>query len=408
MPKALFFNVPGHGHVNPSLPLVAELIRRRHYIIYFATEGYRARIEATGAGFQPYSTVYDDYFDSRGLSGSVPQRVACQLITTADEILPELLDIARIEQPDYIIFDGMCPWGYLVARILDLPSVASLSLMPLMSPPPSALLNIELLRALVPMMFRDFDKGLEANKRAQMLTKKYSIPPLGLMSIMNGLGDISISYTSSYFQPYANRVADTVRFVGRTINDSPAIDSFPFEQAQGRRITYISLGTVNNEDAGFFRMCIEAFADSDDFVIMTTGNRISPESFGTLPKNISIHAWVPQVEILKRAALFITHGGMNSVHDGLYFGVPLLLIPQQSEQTVIALRVVELGAGLMLKKSKINPQTIHENAARLLTNAHFKVEANHIGDTLRAAGGVTRAADEIEALLRKSADSKVQ
>lgn len=59
-PTALFFKVPGHGHVNPSLPLVAELTRRGHRITYFITEAYRAKVEAAGANVQLYSTVPDE------------------------------------------------------------------------------------------------------------------------------------------------------------------------------------------------------------------------------------------------------------------------------------------------------------------------------------------------------------
>jgi UDP:flavonoid glycosyltransferase YjiC (YdhE family) len=85
--------------------------------------------------------------------------------------------------------------------------------------------------------------------------------------------------------------------------------------------------------------------------------------------------------------LFITHAGLNSVHDGLYFGAPLLLVPRQAEQTFTALRVVELGAGLMLNKAQVNVETMRARAARLLADTHFQVEANRIGDTFRAAGG---------------------
>ncbi len=399
MPKALLFNVPGHGHVNPTLPLVAELVRRGHRITYFVTEGFRAAVEAAGAAFCAYNTIHDDYFDARGLSGSVPQRVALALITTSGEILPELLDIARTEEPDYILFDGMCPWGNLVARILNLPAIASLSLSPMNAPPPRAMLKIFPL--ILPVIFRDFGKGLEAIKQARALTKQYNLPPFGFAGILNNLGDISISYTSTYFQPFANTVPDTVRFVGWTLRETPTNESFPFEQVQGRKLIYVSLGTLNNDDAAFFRMCIEALAGSDDFVIMSTGKRISPESFGTLPENVSIQAWVPQTEVLRRAALFITHGGLNSLHDGLYCGVPLLLVPQQVEQLMNAMRVVELGAGLMLKKGQVSVHTIRDSAARPLTESQFAVSASRIGDTFRAAGGVRRAADEIEELLRK-------
>jgi len=398
MPKALFYNVPGHGHINPSLPLVAELVRRGHQLTYFATENYRAAIEATGAAFRPYAAVDDNYFDARGLSGSVPGKVAYELITTAGEILPALLEIARAEQPDYIIFDTMCPWGLLLARILGLPSVASLSLMVL---PARGLLNFQAIRDFLPIVFSNFAKSMEANQRSQALGKKYRIAPLWPASLLNNYGDISISYTSPYFQPFASTVNKSIHFVGWTVTNSPSDPAFPFERIQGRRLIYVSLGTVNNDDAAFFKTCIEAFAGADDFVIMTTGNRIRPESFGTLPENIVIRGWVPQTAVLQRASLFISHAGMNSVHDGLYYGVPLLLVPQQAEQMFTARRVVQLGAGLMLRKAEVNAQTVRETAARLLSDTHFRLEAKRIGETFRASGGMTRAADEIEDLLRK-------
>src|ERR1041385_4147664 len=125
MPKALFFSVPGHGHVNPSLPLVAELVKRGHQITYFGTENFRTKVEATGAVFHPYKDVPNDYFEAKGLHGGVPQTVAYELMLTTEAMLPNLLETTRAMQPDYVLYDGMCPWGYMVAHILKLPSVAS-------------------------------------------------------------------------------------------------------------------------------------------------------------------------------------------------------------------------------------------------------------------------------------------
>lgn len=231
--------------------------------------------------------------------------------------------------------------------------------------------------------------------------KKYGVPPLSSRSLLTALGDISISYTSSYFQPFASTAPASVRFVGWTLSNAAAGEPFPFEQLQGRPLIYVSLGTLNNDERAFFQSCIEAFAGTDRFVVMSTGNRIAPESFGALPENVMIRAWVPQVEVLKRAALFITHGGLNSVHDGLYLGLPLLLVPQQAEQAFNAMRVVELGAGLMLKKAPLSAASVHAQAERLLSEPRFKAEAKRIGETLVAAGGVTKAAGEIEALLQR-------
>lgn len=399
MPKALFFNLPAHGHINPSLPLVAELTRRGHEIVYFAAPAYRASIEAAGAAFRACEGLADDYFEAAGLGRAAPLSAAYALISASAAILPRLLEIARAEKPDYIIYDGLCTWGRLVARILRLPAVASLALRPLSRPPPLALLRR--LPLILPPLWRDCGAGAQAVRRARALAGQYGLPPIGLMSIINNTGDLSISYTSSAFQPFPETVDRSVRFVGWTLNESAADAGFSLAAARGRRVIYVSLGTVNNADAGFFRACIEAFTGLDVCVVISTGKRIAPQSFGTLPENIAVHAWVPQVAALKQAALFITHGGMNSLNDGLYLGVPLLLVPQQLEQTLNAMRAVELGAGLLLKKRQVSPATLRQKALRLLNEPAFGRAAQRLGETLRTAGGAARAADAVEALLNQ-------
>lgn len=399
MPKAFFFNVPAHGHVNPSLPLVAELAQRGHQITYFLTPGFRADVETAGAALQPYAAVHDDYFSGPGLDGSRPQKAAARLITTAGEILPDLLQVTAAAAPDYILYDGMCPWGYLVARTLHLPAVVSLSLLPLAQPQLRDLLSWEMLQILGPMLLRDAPTGMQAVQRAQALGSQYGVPPLSLPQILNAPGDLAISYTSRYFQPNADRVADSVRFVGWMLHENHNETPFPFEQVGERRLIYVSLGSIVQAPAAFFKTCIDAFASGDDFVLISTGRRFAAEEFGVLPPNVAVHTWVPQAQVLQRASLFVTHGGLGSVHDGLYCGVPLLVVPQQEEQLLNARRVVELGAGLLLRKHEVTTATIGAHAARLLAEPAFAREAGRLGETLRTAGGVALAADEIEHLL---------
>lgn len=396
--KALFFNVPGHGHVNPSLPLVAELTRRGHEITYFITEGYRARVEAAGAKVQPYTAVKDDYFDAFNINGFHPQVVACELLKTTEQLLPGLLDTARAANPDYILFDCMCPWGYWIARTLKVPAVASVCLMP---PIMRAFFRPSTLRFMLPMMFRDFGKGLEANRRSQALGKKYNVPPLSQVSLLNAEGDLSISYTSAEFVPFSEDAPPSFRFVGRTLEEEPDVDPALFERVGDRPLVYVSMGTINNKNRDVVELFVRSFAGRDEFVMLTRGNPFAPEAFGALPENISIHPWLPQIAVLKRASLFITHGGLNSVHDGLYFSVPLLLCPQQEEQTLNASRVVELGAGLMLQKTELTPVNLQQTMSQLLNDPRFKLNAQKVGETFRTAGGMKKAADEIENLLRE-------
>jgi MGT family glycosyltransferase len=252
------------------------------------------------------------------------------------------------------------------------------------------------------MLVKDFDKALAATRKAQALCKQLGIPAMPLASILNAYGDLTFSYTSSYFQPFADSVDKSIRFVGWTLNAQPSDSAFSLERVGQRHLVYVSLGTVNNADRAFFQTCIEALAGSDAFVVMTTGNSIPPDTFGTLPENVALYEWVPQIEVLKRAALFISHAGMNSVHEALYLGVPLLLVPQQAEQTFTAKRVVELGAGVMLKRHQVTAMALKAHARRVLSESGFRTAAKHIGDSLREADGMPRAVDALEALLSPS------
>ncbi|HRL12763.1 MAG TPA: glycosyltransferase [Aggregatilineales bacterium] len=396
MPKALFFSVPAHGHINPSLPLVKELVGRGHEITYFTTEDYRPRIEATGAVVQIYTGIEDDYFDARGLDGSRPQKAALALLTTTKAILPGLLEAVAHAKPHYILYDCMCPWGYFIARIMELPAVSSASLMPLS---PRSMLTWQALRLLLPMLAKDFRAGNEANRLSKALGKQFAVKPLTLMNILNAPGDLIISYSSAAYVPFADTLPDNVSLIGWTMPENHADE--PFAHDSQRPLVYISLGTVINDNQDFYRLCISALGGMPYDVLITTGGRFSPEQFGTLPDNVSIRTWVPQGQVLKQASVFITHGGLNSIHEGLYCDLPLLVVPQQTEQTFNALRVVELGAGLMLKPDTLNAGNLRDAVTQLLADDRYRSQAKRIGETLRSAGGVTRAVDEIEHLLRR-------
>jgi MGT family glycosyltransferase len=395
MPKALFFSVPAHGHINPSLPLVAELVRCGHEIIYFTTENYRQRIEATGAAVRVYGGIEDDYFEVRGLDGSIPQKAALALLTTTKTILPALLEAVNQVKPDYILYDCMCPWGYFVAQIMGLPAVSSASLIPLS---PRIILNWRILRLLMPMLAKGFRAGNEANRLSTELGRQYNVKPLTMMNILNAPGDLVISYSSAAYVPLTHTLPDNVKFVGWTMLENNSDEHFVHDSE--RPLIYVSLGTVINENKGFYELCITALDDMPYDVLITTGGRFAPDDFGVLPDNITIKAWVPQAQVLQQAALFITHGGLNSIHEGLYCDLPLLVVPQQTEQTFNALRMVELGAGLMLQQDAVTVNAIRESVNDLLSVDHYKAQARHIGETLRSAGGMARAAAMIDELIQ--------
>ena len=137
----------------------------------------------------------------------------------------------------------------------------------------------------------------------------------------------TIVYTSPEFQPCADTFSDKYAFVGPSIR--PATENI---EKTHDVLIYISMGTVNNDLLPFYRACIAAFADSPYQVILSTGDQVNRSALGTLPDNITALPHVDQIAVLQKADVFLSHCGMNSASESLYFGVPLVLFPQTNEQ----------------------------------------------------------------------------
>src|SRR6516164_1721853 len=116
---------PAAGHVNPTLPLMAELCRRGERVTYFASEPFRARVEATGARFRPCGAheLFERNLGRGGILGGM-----AGLLETAGEILPDLLDAVREERPDYLLAEAHALWGNLLAQMLGLPAATLCSM----------------------------------------------------------------------------------------------------------------------------------------------------------------------------------------------------------------------------------------------------------------------------------------
>ncbi len=166
-----------------------------------------------------------------------------------------------------------------------------------------------------------------------------------------------------------------------------------------RKLIYISLGTVLNQNFPFYQNCVEAFANTDYDVLMSVGEKTVISVLGSLPRNFTVKNSVDQISTLQTADIFITHCGMNSVSESLYFGVPMVLFPQHSEQRIIADRVAELGAGVKLKGRK--SKHLAAAVVRILENQTFRENAQKLSETFRNAGGAKRAADVILTKMEK-------
>ena len=155
------------------------------------------------------------------------------------------------------------------------------------------------------------------------------------------------------------------------------------------------MGTINQNRA-FYRSCIDALKETDWQVIISMGS--NTDRFDDLPPNIQIYDFVDQMAVLSIADGFITHCGMNSVSEALYYEVPLVLFPQTTEQEAVAGRTEELGAGIRLKS--IEGKDIKEALETIMNEPSYKNNAVRISESFRSSGGVKEAAAFLESLSR--------
>jgi MGT family glycosyltransferase len=392
MAKALFLSLPLAGHINPSLPLVRELVARGDEVVYYATDAFAARVEQAGARYRPYPNAF--LADMRGLPERLDE-LSWLLARTTAELLADQLEEFRALRPDYLITDSVAPWGQWLAAILRLPVVTSVVTFAVNrhvlsyavaggARPKSARLVLSKLRH----MARAFLLG-------RQLRRRYHVRGPGVMASVHGRSDLNIVYTSRQFQPCAETFDARFQFVGPSVADRKESAGFPWELVQHPVLVYVSLGTLFNTDAAFYRNCFEAFHGQDFQVILSVGANISMESLGVAPPNFIVQSHVPQLEVLRRAAVFLTHGGMNSVSESLFYGVPVVVVPQMSEQAIVGRRVEELGAGLCLAKKDATAEKLRASVQRLLAEQGFRRQAAVVGESFQAAGGAARAVSAI-------------
>ena len=391
MSKIVFFCIPAHGHTNPTLGVVRELVSRGHQVWYYSYNIMREKIESAGATF----VSCDDYDMEQKLTPKDAVRVGKDLAFSTKILVDTTLalddkvceDMKRLK-PDCIVADSMAVWGKAIAIKLGIPFVSSTTTFAFNQY--SAKIMKQGIGELVRMLI-SMPKITKNIKRLQ--DKGYPIKSV-LDIIQNDDNTHTIVYTSFDFQPCADTFSDKYVFVGPSIR--PAADKIVKTK---EKLIYISMGTVNNDVMPLYKTCISALADTEYQVIISVGNLVSINAFGKLSENISVYEHVDQIAVLQVADIFLSHCGMNSVNESLYFGVPLLMLPQTAEQGGVAERVNQLGAGIKLKKT--DRVSILNAINKLLLVDSYKENAMKISCSFKQCTGSKGAADKIEQVCKK-------
>ena len=375
--KIAWFCIPAHGHTNPTLKVVKELTDAGHQVFYFSFEMFREKIEQAGATFIGCDGYDFDMEDKENADRVGKDKVfATELLVSSTLALDEMTT-EKIEEikPDIIVSDSVAFWGKLVAMKHRIPYVSSTTTFAFNRY--SAKYMKESPWDIARMLFA----MPRINKQIQRL-RDHGYPVKGLLEIVQNDNETNtIVYTSKYFQPCQETFSDRYHFIGPSIR--PVTE--PVTKTAEKTV-FISMGTVN-QNREFYRNCIRALGKTDWQVIISMGT--NTEHFDDLPANIQIHETVDQMAVLSIADAFITHCGMNSASEGLYFQVPLVLFPQTPEQGAVAKRTEELGAGIRLQS--ISEDDILDSLKQVLSVPDYKKNAIKVSDSFRACGGAAEA-----------------
>lgn len=391
MSKIAFFCIPAHGHTNPTLAVVKELVRRGNEVRYYSYDSLKEKIQATGAEY----ISCDSYDNQMNLTPQDGKRIGKDIVFSTEILVKTtlamddtIIDELSKWEPDCIVADSVAIWGKLAAYKLSVPFISSTTTFAFNR------YSAKIMKQNITQLFTMLFSIPKANKLIKKLQVK-GYPVKNVLSILQNDNDTNtIVYTSPEFQPCSDTFSDKYTFVG------PSIRTLDYQVIKPQRRTiYISMGTVNNLMEDFYRKCIVALKDSDFDVIMSVGEFIDIEKLGDLPQNFTIAKSVNQIEVLQQVDAFLSHCGMNSVNEALYYKVPLVMFPQTTEQGGVAYRVNELGAGVYLQED--SPEKIKEAIQEVLDNHLYKQSADEISKGFHRCGGYRLAADKIENLINK-------
>jgi MGT family glycosyltransferase len=399
MSKLIYLTPPAYGHVNPTLPVVQELIQRGEQILYYNTEEFRPQVERTGATFRAYPTSGLTSAEiSRLVQDGNLANVTGLILRSTEQLLPFLLAEFSREKPDLVIFDSIAMWGKMATTQLGLRAAASISHFVLDERQMKLRDMLGILWQVLPTM-----PGILSARRRLIRAYGNAYPATNPLFPMRG--QLNIAFTTRELQPDTPIIDETFRFVGPSLNPQTRSEDFPFDMLGQEPVVYISLGTLHATQPEFFRSCFEAFADFPAQFVLSVGKQTNLSELGLIPANFIVRPSVPQLELLQRTDIFITHGGLNSVHEGLYYGVPLILIPQQFEQLLNARCVAARGAGLILEArlKSITADALRQALQATLSESRYREAARELQSAVRATGGYRQAADEIQAYISQKA-----
>jgi zeaxanthin glucosyltransferase len=171
---------------------------------------------------------------------------------------------------------------------------------------------------------------------------------------------------------------------------------FPWEKLTGAPLIYASLGTLVNGMEHVYRTILEAVGRFPETqVVLSVGKNIKPGDLRPIPSNAIIVSTAPQIELLRRAALCVTHAGLNTALEALAQGVPMVAIPIGFDQPGVAARIAYHGVGEFVEIGDLTAERLAELIQRVRQNPNYRDRAHYFQKVIARTQGLDLAADVI-------------
>jgi len=400
------------GHLHTMLPLGQELKRRGHRVTLLGILDSQPKTLAAGLEFQaigesdfPPGATKDLFTQLGKLNGLKALQYTIKWIANTDEIYlrdaPEVIKTAGIEA---LLVDQASSAGGTIAEYLNIPFISVCSAVMLNReisvPPLNTVWNYNpswwgILRnragyTLLSQIGKPLQKAINSYRQ------QWNLPPF-CSSNDNYSAQAQISQQPAELEFPRQHLPKHFHFTGPYhYSGSREAVPFPYEKLTGQPLIYASMGTLQNRLLWVFQMIAEACMELDAQLVISLGGGNSPESLPELPGNPLVVGYAPQLELLQKATLTITHAGMNTTLESLTNGVPMVAIPVTNDQPGIAARIAWTGAGEVIPLGKVSVKKLQKAVKRVLTEDSYKKNAVRLQEAIKRAGGVTRAADIIE------------
>ncbi|MFD6321839.1 macrolide-inactivating glycosyltransferase [Streptomyces sp. NPDC001812] len=386
------FSIAAHGHVNPSLEVIRELVARGHRVTYAIPPVFADKVAGTGAEVKPWNSTLPSPDDDPKAWGSTLLDNVEPFLDDAIQALPQLIEAYQGDTPDLVLHDITSYPARVLGHRWGVPVVSlSPNLVawegyekevgePMWEEP----LRTERGRA----YYARFHAWLEENGITEHPDPFVGRPARSLVLIPKAL------------QPHADRVDESVHtFVGACQGDRS--DEGAWQRPSGvERVVLVSLGSSFTKQPDFYRECVEAFGDLPGWhLVLQIGKHVDPAELGAVPANVEVRSWVPQLAILRQADLFLTHAGAGGSQEGLATATPMIAVPQAVDQFGNADMLQALGVARHVPAGEATAGALRAAALDLVGDPEVARRLRRIQADMAREGGTSRAADLIEAEL---------